>query len=364
VKKLDRTLAGLLVVGLLALVLGFGSGQACAKEPVVVRVAPTTAEVGAGELVDVAVEAVDVEELYGADVVLVWDPTLAEVIDADPSLPGVQVALGLFLDPGFVIRNTADNEAGRVHFAMTQLNPSVPKSGTGNLIVVKFQGLVSGSSPLTLEHTQLAGPRGINIPSTGESGQLEVALSAGMGPTYTPIPTQGAGTPLPTPTITPTPGPMTDTPVPTTAPATATWTPGPPATETPASPTETPPAAPTVAASDTPLPPSATPLPQGTLPATTTLPPAASPVPATQTVAPATASPLTTAVSLEPSATAVAVVATTEGVVSEPEGEQMGRFDATTVIILVGSVCALGIAFVLGLVAVALWLSLRRSETE
>ena len=63
----------------------------------------------------------------------------------------MQAAPGTFLDSGFVVLNAADNVTGTVRFAMTQLNPSLPKSGTGTLIVIGLRGKqASGSTPLTL----------------------------------------------------------------------------------------------------------------------------------------------------------------------------------------------------------------------
>ncbi len=197
-------------------------------------------------------------ELYGFDVTVTFDPQVVEVVDADPNLPGVQVAQGLFLDPGFAVINTADNTAGSAHFVMTQLNPSEAKSGTGSLIVVKLLGKQAGtSSALTVENPQLARRDGFMIPATPASGQVDVI--AGGGPTSTSMPTQGAGTPMATTTPEPTTLPGTATPKPTALPATATTAVG--------SPTPTRTDLPTAKA--TPLP-SRTPAPDATMAATAT----------------------------------------------------------------------------------------------
>ena len=103
---------------------------------VVLQVAPSTAEIGVDEIIDVAVEVRDVSGLYGFDITVGYDPAVVEVVDFDPDLEGIQVALGLFLDPGFVIFNQADNSLGQLRLVMTQLNPSEAKSGTGNLLVI------------------------------------------------------------------------------------------------------------------------------------------------------------------------------------------------------------------------------------
>lgn len=213
-----------LACGLAALIAWLMIGPVQAQTPavpVVVRIAPASVQVAAGETVDVAVEVVDVVDLYAFDVTVTFDPQVVEVVDADPNLPGVQVAQGLFLDPGFAVINAADNTAGSAHFVMTQLNPSGAKSGTGSLVVVKLLGKqVGASSPLTVEDPELARRDGSAIPATPESGQVDV-IAAG-GPTSTPMPTQGAGTPMATTTPEPTTLPSTATPQPTALPATAT----------------------------------------------------------------------------------------------------------------------------------------------
>lgn len=208
-----------LVVCLLALI-PWENVQGQVTAPAQVRITPTSLQVPEGGTIDVAVEVREVEGLYGADLVFTFDPDVVEVVDADPSQDGVQVALGLFLDPGFVLRNLADNVQGKVHFAMTQLNPSEAKSGSGVLIVVKLRGKRAGATPLTMVNAQLARRDGIGISATTADGQVEVLIASAAADTSTPIPSQGAGTPLPTSTLRPTAQPTatpllpTDTPQP------------------------------------------------------------------------------------------------------------------------------------------------------
>jgi len=190
-------------------------------EPVVVRLGSAELRVAAGQTVDVALEVVDVEGLYAFDVTLTFDPDVVEVVDADPALPGVQVGQGTFLDSGFSVINAADNEAGIVQFVTTQLNPSEPKSGSGSLIVIRLRGKQPGaSSPLTLAAPQLSRRDGSAIQATGSSGRVDVVTDT--GPTNTPIPTQGAGTPMATLTPGRTVAAPTATPSPTSVPATIT----------------------------------------------------------------------------------------------------------------------------------------------
>ena len=221
-------------IALLAIGLMPWPAQAQTPTPVEVRIVPPVVKVAAGEKVDVAVEVVQVQELYGFDVAVAFDPQVLEVVDADTDQAGVQVAQGLFLDPGFTVINSADNAAGGLHFVMTQLNPSEPKSGTGALIVVTFVGKAPGqSSVLSVVNPQLSRRDGFLMPTVATAGQIEVVSRA--GPTHTPMPAQGAGTPMaeitPEPTVPqPTALPATATAVPSspTAAPTATTVPSPP----------------------------------------------------------------------------------------------------------------------------------------
>jgi hypothetical protein len=148
---------------------------------------------------------------------------------------GIQVAQGTFLDSGFVVRNQADNSTGTIWFVMTQLNPSPPQDGTGNLIVVRLQaGEAAGAAALELTGARLARSDGTEIQARPVSGQVRVVEEAGAQATNTPLPTQAPGTPLPTEapaTATPTgvagssSAAITPTAVPTSRPATATPTP-------------------------------------------------------------------------------------------------------------------------------------------
>jgi hypothetical protein len=177
---------------------------------------PANGQVVLNQTMDVAVQVQDVTGLYGVDIAFTFDPAFVEVVDAYPATGGLQVALGTFLDVGFVFVNTVDNGTGAARFAMTQLNPSQAKNGTGALIVVRLRGKQTGVSPLTLTSVQLAGRDGTRISATLLSGVVEV-VNTGSGSTATALPTQGEGTLMPSPTG-PTASPRdTSTPAPTSA---------------------------------------------------------------------------------------------------------------------------------------------------
>jgi hypothetical protein len=180
--------------------------------PAQIRIFPAAIEIPVNEAREVAVEAVDVQALYGIDISLTFDPRAVEVVDADPGSDGVQVALGNFLDPGFVVINKADNLVGTARVVMTQLNPSLPKNGAGLLIVVNLRGKISGASAaLTLTRVDLARRDGAVFTGALVAGQVQV-VAGSSGPAPTPFPKQGAVTPAPPTATVSAPSPATASP--------------------------------------------------------------------------------------------------------------------------------------------------------
>lgn len=177
-------------------------------QQVIIRVMPKEAQVMLGDTVDMAVEVANVTDLYAIDILVEYDPQAVEVVDMNEELPGIQVQIGTFLEPGFTILNLVDNQMGRLRLAMTQLNPASPKSGTGLLVVIRFKGkAISPQTDVKVINVQLATPFGTEIAVNEiEQGKLAVVQTI-VGPTATEIPAQDPGTPMPTqapPTAAPT----------------------------------------------------------------------------------------------------------------------------------------------------------------
>lgn len=165
--------------------------------------------------VEIPVEIQNVNGLYALDIAFTFDPTVMAAEDADSSQPGIQMALGSFLDPGMVLYNTVDNQKGTAHFVMTQVNPSEPKSGSGILLVIYFKTLKAGDTALTFTNLQLSSRDGLEIPVTKMESPIHIQTDAPVVES-TSIPVQAPESliqipteiPTPTPTVTPYPTPM------------------------------------------------------------------------------------------------------------------------------------------------------------
>ena len=89
-----------------------------------VRIDPPSAQLRIGESVTLDIVVADVQDLYGLDVRLAFDPAQVEVLDADPEKEGVQIQPGDSLYPDFMVRNQAEVK-------LTSRRRSVPLSWCG-----------------------------------------------------------------------------------------------------------------------------------------------------------------------------------------------------------------------------------------
>ena len=158
------------------------------------------ASVGVGLTASVTLDVRKVQDLFGAEVSLSFDPDVVRVVDADPAKIGVQVRLGTFLEPGIVALNTADNAAGTINCAWTQVRPSEPKSGDGTLLVITFEGLQEGATtPVVIESATLVNSEVRRVALALEDGAVTVVAERDAPPTPTPGPEIRPAIPLPNP---------------------------------------------------------------------------------------------------------------------------------------------------------------------
>ena len=147
---------------------------------------PLQSNVTVGQTFVVNMYLQDVVNLYAVDIHLGFDPSILEVQDANPSIPGVQIQpLDSLLVPGFVIKQKACNapdpndsdckDGGLAWYAAAQLNPSPPATGSGPLAAITFKAVKAGVSPLAISYQQLSDSTGATIPSTHLDGTVDVA---------------------------------------------------------------------------------------------------------------------------------------------------------------------------------------------
>jgi LysM repeat protein len=186
------------------------------NEQAVIRIAPTAQQINVGDTVIVEIWVDDVFDLVAVDLELQFNPSVLQVQDYDSQKDGVQIEPEFFLAPDFVVDNQADNAAGRVMYALTQIDPTPPASGSGPLASVTFKAIAQGSTQLDFTKSQLVTIVDNNaqeIPVSRQSGQITVGQPSGEPTaTFTPTATLAPGEAPPTPTLTPFPGLETATP--------------------------------------------------------------------------------------------------------------------------------------------------------
>ncbi len=151
-----------------------------ADSPVVVSVRPMRGNYRVGELIMVEVWVENITNLYGADVRLTFDPAKLTVVDADPARPGVQVTPRAdLLSPDFVVRREADNQAGTIWYAATQINPREPASGSGALFAFSLRALSPGLHSVRIQHQQLSTRDGELIPVNTQDARYWASIDGG-----------------------------------------------------------------------------------------------------------------------------------------------------------------------------------------
>ena len=196
------------LVMLVALLCSMPAGYGLAQDTMV-TIDPQSQDVAVGATTTVDIRIENVAGLFGAEVHLTFDPALLEVVDADSGSAGVQIQPGTFLSPDFVAKNAVDQATGKIDFAVSQVAPNEPVSGSGVFATVTFRGKAAGTSAVSFDNALLADQGGGAISAGTQGGN--VTVTNGDTPTPTITPTPG---PTSTPGPTPTPGP-TSTPAPT-----------------------------------------------------------------------------------------------------------------------------------------------------
>jgi hypothetical protein len=115
-----------------------------------------------------------VRNLYGYQAAVRFDPQILEVVDADDGQPGDQLALGDLIAPDFVLQNSADNDVGAVLVVVTQLAPSTPASGRGDVFTIAFRALAPGTSSVKFTDLRLADTETNLIPAETQDAQIVV----------------------------------------------------------------------------------------------------------------------------------------------------------------------------------------------
>jgi hypothetical protein len=181
-------LAVVLTALLAGLLWGERSAAAGRDDETFVRCDPATAIGATGQLLTVDIYVENVFELYAADVRLSFDPTMVQVYDNDPDASGIQILmLDDFLSPDFVLRKNADNVAGTIWYAATQMTPSEPVSGSGPLARITLQPLQAGSFTMPITYQKIVHSDSEQIEATAVDCQIIFVETETTPPVFIPV---------------------------------------------------------------------------------------------------------------------------------------------------------------------------------
>jgi hypothetical protein len=163
--------------------------QAC-DVPGTVRIQPTEADVDVGRTVTVEVWLEDAGNYYGLDIRLAFDPALVRV----PS--GRVTPRWEVFDSAnhFAIKNEANNISGTVWYAVTNISPAEPFTGTGRICAIAFTGVASGTTPLHFTYAKGSTRSGLGLYPTMLDGEIAVR-GAQQRAVYLPLVVRSAAVP-------------------------------------------------------------------------------------------------------------------------------------------------------------------------
>ena len=172
---------------------------ALAQNQANIFIVPAPLSLYVGQTASISVWIQNAANVFSYNLQMSFDPSKVQVLDADPSLPGVQVRKGNFLFPPQTqsTLNIVDNTVGRINFNNSLLDPASSISGDGILLSFELQAIGSGTSTLGFYQIDLISPGGVYLPLTVAPAQIFTSPA--------PLPTTPASPPTPTPSLTPAP---------------------------------------------------------------------------------------------------------------------------------------------------------------
>ena len=163
---------------------------------------PDQAEIGLGSAREVSVVVENVEDLYAVELRVSFPSSLIQVIDADSSVPGVQIRDGDIFSGfhAYTIKNGVNNTTGQIEYIRSVAGSRVGKDGGGVIAIISLQGVTAGRGVMAFIEVVLCEQDGTDIPADYRNNRSDINV---VSSTSTPTPTLPPGvtaTPSSTPT--------------------------------------------------------------------------------------------------------------------------------------------------------------------
>ena len=191
------SIIALLFVALLLVV--FPIQMVKAQTTTTVTVTPQTSTPVVGQTITINIELNNVQNLYGIDLTLNWNPALLS-LQPGSNQTYLGVSNGILNAPISVVLDSATQAIGEFHIAAVSVAPATAFSGSGLIATLKFSVTSAGQSSLTLKSIlpSYSLTESEPIAHTDLSGTVD-ATSSSSSPSASP--TSSSSSPTPTPKI-------------------------------------------------------------------------------------------------------------------------------------------------------------------
>ncbi|HEX7482050.1 MAG TPA: cohesin domain-containing protein [Candidatus Bathyarchaeia archaeon] len=199
-KNPSKATSKIILTILFCILVSFVFVSCVSAQSTVVRAEASNGQPHVGDTLTVNIKISSVQNLFGLDVTLNWNPSVLSVISATSQL-GVESHSGGVLHetssyPIDQIDNTASQSTGQYHLLATSTGSASSFSGSGTIATLTFRVTSTGSTGLALT-SELS-----DHPATGGTANLIVhtdaadsvtAVASGPSTSVTPTPTSTTG---------------------------------------------------------------------------------------------------------------------------------------------------------------------------
>jgi len=160
-------------------------GLALANPGPWIGVIPSTLTLSSGGTGATEIRVGEVNDLYGVEFTLTFNPACVRVKDNDSTRSGVQIEVLAPFSSGAVVNYTADNTAGKVMFAASLITPTAPvNTGTGFAVARITWENATCSTALIFSSSKLVSYSGgvvSEVTHERRSGQIDIPVFAPKG---------------------------------------------------------------------------------------------------------------------------------------------------------------------------------------
>jgi len=137
---------------------------------------PDPIEIGLGSIREINIVIENVQGLYALELRISFPYSLTQVIDADPSVPGVQLRDGDIFNGfhAYNVQNSADNTLGQIEYIRLVAGSEVGKDGGGIIATIPLMGVATGQGVMAFVEVVLCTQDGVSIFATCWDSRVNV----------------------------------------------------------------------------------------------------------------------------------------------------------------------------------------------